>query len=34
MKRACREIAETRYSMRAMCESYWDVFTGLLERRT
>lgn len=34
MKRACREVAEARYSMQAMCESYWDVFTGLLEPRT
>ncbi len=30
MKQACRAIAVERYSVQAMCESYWDVFTGLV----
>ena len=33
MKRACRRIAVERYSHQAMCESYWKVFTNLLEAR-
>lgn len=34
MRRACRTVAEERYSLRAMCEGYWDVFSGLLRART
>jgi glycosyltransferase involved in cell wall biosynthesis len=30
MRRACRAIAEERYSYEAMCESYWHVFTSLV----
>jgi glycosyltransferase involved in cell wall biosynthesis len=30
MKRACRAVAVERYSLRAMCEGYWNVFTDLL----
>ena len=33
MKRACRATAVERYSLQAMCEGYWNVFTGLLEGR-
>jgi glycosyltransferase involved in cell wall biosynthesis len=33
MKTACRRIAVERYSHQAMCESYWKVFTDLLEAR-
>jgi glycosyltransferase involved in cell wall biosynthesis len=33
MKQACRAAAVERYSLQAMCESYWNVFTGLLEGR-
>ena len=34
MKRACRAVAVERYSIQAMCESYWNVFTDLLRNRT
>jgi len=30
MKRACRAVAVERYSLQAMCEGYWKVFTRLL----
>jgi 1,4-alpha-glucan branching enzyme len=30
MKRACRAVAEQRYSLQAMCENYWNVFVSLL----
>jgi glycosyltransferase involved in cell wall biosynthesis len=30
MKLACRVVARERYSLQAMCESYWTVFTDLL----
>ena len=30
MKTTCRAVAEERYSLPAMCESYWNVFTGLV----
>jgi glycosyltransferase involved in cell wall biosynthesis len=30
MKRACRAVAVERYSLRAMCEGYWNVFTDLV----
>ena len=30
MKRACRAVAVERYSLEAMCEGYWNVFTGLV----
>ena len=30
MKQACRAVAVERYSLQAMCESYWNVFTDLL----
>jgi glycosyltransferase involved in cell wall biosynthesis len=33
MKRECRAVAEARYSSRAMCESYWAVFTDLVKAR-
>ncbi len=33
MKQACRAVAVERYSLEAMCESYWNVFTGLLRTR-
>jgi glycosyltransferase involved in cell wall biosynthesis len=33
MKRACRAVAVERYSLRAMCEGYWTVFTDLLRPR-
>jgi glycosyltransferase involved in cell wall biosynthesis len=33
MKQACRAAAVERYSLQAMCESYWDVFTDLLRAR-
>jgi glycosyltransferase involved in cell wall biosynthesis len=33
MRRACREVAAERYSLQAMCESYWTVFTNLLRAR-
>jgi glycosyltransferase involved in cell wall biosynthesis len=33
MRAACRTAAVTRYSLQAMCEGYWNVFTDLLSRR-
>lgn len=33
MRRNCRAVAIERYSVRAMCEGYWNVFTDLLEGR-
>ena len=33
MKRACRAVAVERYSLQAMCESYWTVFTDLVKAR-
>lgn len=30
MKRACRAAAIERYSLQAMCESYWNVFTDVV----
>jgi 1,4-alpha-glucan branching enzyme len=33
MKQSCRAVAQERYSLQAMCESYWEVFTGLLKDR-
>jgi glycosyltransferase involved in cell wall biosynthesis len=33
MKRLCRAVAVQRYSVRAMCDGYWTVFTDLLRRR-
>lgn len=33
MKQACRAVAVERYSVQAMCESYWNVFTDLLRAR-
>lgn len=32
MKETCRAVACERYSLQAMCESYWTVFTDLLRR--
>jgi glycosyltransferase involved in cell wall biosynthesis len=29
MRRDCRAVAEQRYSYEAMCEAYWNVFTGV-----
>ena len=31
MKQACRQVAVERYSLQAMCESYWNVFTDLVK---
>lgn len=33
MKQACRTVAVERYSLQAMCDSYWNVFTDLLKAR-
>jgi len=33
MRRACRAVAERKYSLQAMCEQYWQVFAGLTGRR-
>ena len=33
MKQSCRAVAVERYSVQAMCESYWTVFTDLLKPR-
>jgi glycosyltransferase involved in cell wall biosynthesis len=33
MRRACRTVAEERYSLRSMCDSYWELFTDLLKDR-
>ncbi|HEX7781073.1 MAG TPA: glycosyltransferase [Vicinamibacterales bacterium] len=33
MRRACRRVAEERYSFEAMCESYWNVFSSLVGAR-
>jgi glycosyltransferase involved in cell wall biosynthesis len=33
MRRACRVVAEERYSLQAMCEAYWRVFTSLVGAR-
>jgi glycosyltransferase involved in cell wall biosynthesis len=33
MKQACRAVAAERYSLQAMCESYWTVFTDLVRAR-
>jgi glycosyltransferase involved in cell wall biosynthesis len=30
MKQACRAVAVERYSLQAMCEGYWNVFTDLV----
>ena len=30
MRQACRAVAVERYSLQAMCDGYWNVFTGLL----
>jgi len=34
MKQTCRAVAVERYSLQAMCESYWTVFTDLVRPRT
>ena len=34
MQRACRSVAVERYSVKAMCDGYWRVFTDLLGKRT
>jgi glycosyltransferase involved in cell wall biosynthesis len=34
MKRACREVAVERYSLQAMSENYWNVFTDLVRRHS
>lgn len=34
MKRACRAVAIERYSLEAMCEGYWNLFTGLVKPTT
>ena len=31
MKQTCRAVAVERYSLQAMCKSYWSVFTNLLK---
>lgn len=33
MKQACRAVAVERYSLQAMCDGYWKVFTDLLRAR-
>jgi glycosyltransferase involved in cell wall biosynthesis len=33
MKQTCRRVAVERYSLQAMCENYWTVFTDLLRPR-
>jgi L-malate glycosyltransferase len=33
MRQACRAVAVEQYSLQAMCESYWNVFTDLLRAR-
>lgn len=33
MKQTCRGVAVARYSLQAMCEGYWNVFTDLVSRR-
>lgn len=33
MRQACRAVAIERYSLQAMCEGYWTVFTDLLKGR-
>jgi hypothetical protein len=33
MREACRAVAVERYSLQAMCEGYWTVFTDLLGAR-
>jgi glycosyltransferase involved in cell wall biosynthesis len=33
MRKACRAVAVERYSLQAMCEGYWTVFTDLLKGR-
>ena len=33
MKRTCRAVAVERFSLRAMCDGYWNVFTSLLGGR-
>ena len=33
MKRNCRAVAVEQYSLQAMCESYWNVFTDLVKER-
>jgi hypothetical protein len=30
MRQTCRAVAVERYSLQAMCEGYWNVFTDLL----
>ena len=34
MKRACRAVAVERYSLQAMCQSYWSVYADLLRHRS
>ena len=33
MKRRCRDVAVERYSLEAMCDGYWSVFTSLVGAR-
>lgn len=33
MRRDCRGVAEERYSLQTMCESYWQVFTDMVGAR-
>jgi glycosyltransferase involved in cell wall biosynthesis len=33
MRRACRDVARSRYSLQVMCDSYWKVFAGLVKGR-
>jgi glycosyltransferase involved in cell wall biosynthesis len=32
MRRRCRAVAVERYSLQAMCDGYWNVFTDVLRR--
>ena len=34
MRQACRAVAQERYSLERMCESYWSVFTDLLRTQS
>ena len=33
MRRTCRAVAKARYSLEAMCDSYWQVFTSVVRAR-
>ena len=31
MRRTCRAVAESKYSLEAMCDGYWNLFTSLVK---